>query len=281
MVRKWFAPAGLFVIALALAVFVLTPGGAPASASSTPNTTTSTAAPSAAGVLASGRTLFDENCSSCHGINAAGSSLAPNLRGLGSGTVDLWVSSGWMPLAVPTAQPMRGPDRFNPQQTLAIAQYVGSLSNKGVKIPTVDLSGASVSDGFALYAENCAACHTITGAGDALSNGLSAPALRGLSPVLVTEAIETAPGNMPRFTPGALTPAQVNDVVAYVTEDIGHPSSPGGLGLGGVGPVAEGFVGLFVGVGGCLLIAMWVGDRTESEDDDADLEGGHSEVAHA
>jgi ubiquinol-cytochrome c reductase cytochrome c subunit len=185
-----------------------------------------------------------------------------------------------MPLAVPTAQPTRNPDRFNPQQTIAIAQYVGSLSTKGIQIPTVDLNTASVSNGFALYAENCAACHTITGAGDALSNGLSAPALRGLTPVQVTEAIETAPGNMPRFTPGALTPSQVNDVVAYVTEDIGHPSSPGGLALGGVGPVAEGFVGLFVGVGGCLLIAMWVGDRTESDDEDAEHEGGHSEVAH-
>ena len=49
---------------------------------------------------------------------------------------------------------------------------------------------------------------------------------------------------------------------------IQHPDSPGGLALGGVGPVAEGFVGLFVGVGACLLAAFWVGDRTEHDEDD-------------
>ena len=43
-----------------------------------------------------------------------------------------------------------------------------------------------------------------------------------------------------------------------------------------MGPVAEGFVGLFVGVGACLLAALWVGDRTEAEEDE-DREGhsGH------
>ena len=46
-----------------------------------------------------GETLFENNCSSCHGDDAQGSALAPNLHGVGAATVDLWVSSGWMPLA--------------------------------------------------------------------------------------------------------------------------------------------------------------------------------------
>ena len=77
---------------------------------------------------------------------------------------------------------------------------------------------------------------------------------------------------MPRFDPGALTKAEAKDVVAYVTEDIEHPSSPGGLGLGGVGPVAEGFIGLFIGVGVCMLIALWIGERTEREDEEDEHE---------
>jgi hypothetical protein len=84
---------------------------------------------------------------------------------------------------------------------------------------------------------------------------------------IVWEAIRTGPGNMPRFGPGTLSPAQVLDIVGYVVKNIQRSVSPGGLSLGGVGPVAEGFVGLFVGVGACLLAALWVGDRTETEED--------------
>jgi len=53
----------------------------------------------------------------------------------------------------------------------------------------------------------------------------------------------------------------VADIVAYVTKDIQHPAQPGGAGLGGVGPVAEGFVALLIGVGGLALICFWIGER--------------------
>jgi ubiquinol-cytochrome c reductase cytochrome c subunit len=49
--------------------------------------------------------------------------------------------------------------------------------------------------------------------------------------------------------------------VAYVTGPIQHPDNRGGLGLGGIGPVAEGFVALFVGVGALMLVAFWLGER--------------------
>ena len=171
-----------------------------------------------------------------------------------------------MPLAVPTAQPVAKPNKFTAQQTVDLANYIGTYG--GPKIPSVDLSGTSLSQGFSLFTLNCAPCHTITGAGDALSNGLDAPPLHGLTEIQVAEAVETGPGNMPKFTPGALTNAEVLDVVAYVTQYIEKPSTPGGLGLGGVGPVAEGFIGLFIGVGACMLVALWIGDRTEKEDND-------------
>ena len=59
-----------------------------------------------------------------------------------------------------------------------------------------------------------------------------------------------------------LGPAEVADIVAYVTEKIQHPENPGGAGLGGVGPVAEGFVALLLGVGGLVLICFWIGERS-------------------
>ena len=66
---------------------------------------------------------------------------------------------------------------------------------------------------------------------------------------------------MPHFGPGNLSNQQVADIVKYVTSTIQHPVNQGGLGLGGIGPVAEGFIGLLFGVGGIMLVAFWLGDR--------------------
>jgi ubiquinol-cytochrome c reductase cytochrome c subunit len=204
-----------------------------------------------------------------------------------------------MPLAEPTAEPERKPAKFDRAQVLAIVRYVTSLAPSfgNPAIPfDLDISKANVAEGFSLFALNCAPCHTITGAGDALADGIQAPPLHGVTKTMVWEAIRTGPGNMPRFGPGTISPSQVADIVGYVVKDIEHPTSPGGLSLGGVGPVAEGFVGLFAGVGLCLLAALWIGDRAETEKEeghgghgsegpDGDTEGPdsqqHEELAHA
>lgn len=276
--RKYLVPVGLTLLAVLLGISLFGLSGGSPSSAATKMALTSASVPSSS-TLANGEELFAVNCSSCHGANASGGALAPNLQGLGSATVDLWVSTGLMPLAVPGAQPERKPDKFTAAQTTAIAEWVQSLTpGKGVAIPHVDLSGANVATGFDLFAANCAPCHTITGAGDALSNGLVALPLHGLTATNIAEAIMTGPGNMPRFEPGALTPAEAKDVIAFVSRNIEHPYSPGGLGLGGVGPVAEGFVGLFIGVGVCMLLALWIGDRTEREE--SEHSHGEPEAAH-
>ena len=216
-----------------------------------------------------GEALYAQNCASCHGTKANGvpaegtPGAFPNLRGLGSATIDFWIESGRMPAANTTAvQANRKTPRLTHDQALAVAAYVNSLSPATPYIPVVHrLSSANVSDGFALFALNCAACHTITGGGDALASNTYAPSLRNIQPTAVAEAVRTGPGNMPRFT-GNLSDAQVRNIVAYVTGNIQHPVNPGGLGLGGLGPVAEGFVGLLLGVGILALIAFWIGDRT-------------------
>ena len=214
-----------------------------------------------------GQSLFLENCASCHGTQANGvpangtPGAFPDLVGLGPATIDFWVESGRMPAADPRAvQANRRTPRLNQSQALAIAAWVNSLSPSYPDIPSPNLASANVSDGAALFALNCAACHTIEGDGDALANGTFAPSLRNIPAYQVVEAIRTGPANMPRFT-GNLSDYQVADIVKYVTTEIQHPQNPGGFGLGGLGPVAEGFVGLLLGVGLLALVGFWVGER--------------------
>ncbi len=223
-------------------------------------------APSPA-LTALGQSLFLENCASCHGTGANGvpangtSGAYPNLVGLGPATIDFWIESGRMPAADPrSVEANRRTPRLTHDQALAVAAWVNSLSPSYPDIPSPNLASANVSDGAALFALNCAACHTIEGDGDALAAGTFAPSLRNIPAYQVVEAIRTGPGNMPRFT-GNLSDFQVADIVKYVTTEIQHPQNPGGFGLGGLGPVAEGFVGLLLGVGLLALVGFWVGER--------------------
>ena len=217
-----------------------------------------------ASFIAPGQALFQANCSSCHGAEANGKSSinAPNLRGLGAGTVDFWVSTGRMPLANTSVQAIRKPSRFNRIQTLEIAAWVQSLNpGVGTQVPLVKSAGADLEAGNTLFTLNCAACHTISGAGDALAEGAVAPSLHLATPTQVVEAIRSGPGNMPHFGPGNITDTEARDIAAYVTGVLQHPNDAGGAGLGGIGPVGEGFVGLLIGVGVLMLVCFWIGDR--------------------
>jgi ubiquinol-cytochrome c reductase cytochrome c subunit len=216
-----------------------------------------------ASFVAPGQALFAANCSSCHGPEALGTTRAPNLQGLGAGTVDFWVSTGRMPLANSSVQATRKPPRFSRLQTLEIAAWVQSLTpGEGVPVPVVNTNGADLESGGTLFTLNCAACHTITGAGDALMDGAYAPSLHLATPTQIVEAIRSGPGNMPHFGPGNITDTEARDIASYVSGVIQHPANPGGVGLGGIGPVGEGFVGLLVGVGLLMLVCFWIGDRT-------------------
>ena len=223
-----------------------------------------------ASYIAAGRLLFAQTCSSCHGNEANGvgpggaATIGPNLQGVGAATVDFWVSSGRMPAAdVKAVEAERRPTRLTPKQALELAAWVNLLDPAVPAVPYPHLGGANQSVGASLFSLNCAACHTITGAGDALAYNTNAPTLqnREITPQQVVEAIRTGPANMPRFS-GNLSDAQVRDIVSYVTGRLQHPTNPGGFGLGGVGPVAEGFVALLIGVGGLALVCFWIGERS-------------------
>jgi ubiquinol-cytochrome c reductase cytochrome c subunit len=220
--------------------------------------------------IEAGRLLFAQTCSSCHGNEANGvnpqgqATIGPNLQGVGAATVDFWVSTGRMPAAdVKAVEAERRATRLTPLQALELAAWVNSLDPSVPAVPDPHLQGANQSVGQDLFSLNCAACHTITGSGDALAYGTNAPSLqdKNVTAQQVVEAIRTGPANMPRFS-GNLTDQQVADIVSYVTGRLQHPTNPGGFSLGGVGPVAEGFVALLIGVGGLALICFWIGDRS-------------------
>jgi ubiquinol-cytochrome c reductase cytochrome c subunit len=291
LLRRVLIPFAALVVAACLGTFVMGRSHATTSASSDqlPAGLALTASSSSApkGEIADGYRLFQNHCSFCHGTAANGlTGIAPNLQGLGPGVIDLWLSTGWMPLRTPTVQPDNKPPSFDAAQIRDIALWVGSLRSGGVPIaPTLDLKKANLADGFELFTLNCAPCHTVTGAGDALADGYHAPSLQSVTASQIWEAVRSGPQNMPQFSTANITPSQLNDIIKYVTGKIEHPSDPGGLGLGGVGPVAEGFVGLFVGVGACMLAAYWVGDRTEREEPEDEHQPGlsqeHPGGAHA
>jgi ubiquinol-cytochrome c reductase cytochrome c subunit len=246
---------------------------------------TAAGGPSNKADVKTGYRLFQNHCSFCHGAQANGSTgIAPNLQGLGPGVVQLWLSNGWMPLKTPSAQPEIKKPIFDPQQIRDVAMWVHSLRPGGIPFPPrMNLAKGSLSKGLDLFTLNCAPCHTVTGMGDAIGEGYHAPSLHGVTNQQIWEAVRSGPQNMPRFGSKNITQRELVSIIRYVKQVIQHPSNPGGVGLGGVGPVAEGFIGLFVGVGGCMLAAYWVGDRTEREEENhpGPTPEGTTEGAHA
>lgn len=286
LLRRILIPFAALVVAGAVGTLVMGRSHAPPPASSRTMALAAAGDPSAKANLQTGYRLFQAHCAFCHGAAANGVvGIAPNLQGLGKGTVQLWLSTGWMPLKSPTVQPVRKAPSFSPSQIRDIALWVQSLRTGGIGFPPeLRLKSASLSRGLTLFTLNCAPCHTITGAGDALADGYHAPSLHVATATQIYEAVRSGPQNMPHFGAKNITPAQLRDIIKYVTKRIEHPTSPGGIGLGGVGPVAEGFVGLFLGVGACLLAAYWVGDRTERDEADHSPGEGADETtegAHA
>ena len=209
--------------------------------------------------VTAGKELFDANCSSCHGLDAQGTDQAPSLVGAGAAAVYFQMSTGRMPAKEVGAENNRGPVKFTEQQIYAIADYVASLGG-GPAIPTaeqVSTEGADTARGSQLFNANCAQCHGFAGAGGALTYGKNAPAMTQATPTQIYTAMLTGPEAMPVFSDGVLSPQAKRDIIAYITETRVEPN-PGGFSLGRVGPVTEGLVIWFGGLGFLVLIALWI-----------------------
>jgi ubiquinol-cytochrome c reductase cytochrome c subunit len=240
---------GLLLVA---AVYAAVVGGGTAASAAPPATANQAQ-------VTAGRTVFLQDCATCHGFAAQGTNAAPGLIGAGSAAVDFQVSTGRMPLKESDAEAGRKPPQLNTAQTHAVAAYIASLGG-GPAIPSaaeVNTSGANVGVGQKLFVTNCAQCHNFVGAGGALTYGKYAPALTKSTSTQIYEAMLTGPEAMPVFNDTTITPAQKRDVIAYVTTTRVQ-ANPGGFSLGRIGPVTEGlvaFLGLLLFM---VLAALWI-----------------------
>ena len=209
--------------------------------------------------VAQGHSLFIQSCSTCHGLDAQGTTQAPSLIGAGAAAVDFQMSTGRMPAKDLTAENDRKPTTFSQQQIYDIAGYIASLGG-GPAIPpasAVSTSGANTALGEELFSANCSQCHGFAGAGGALTYGKTAPSLNASTPTQIYEAMQTGPEAMPVFGDGTITPAEKKDIIAYVTQTRAE-ANPGGFSLGRTGTTTEGLLGWLGGLGFLVLIAMWL-----------------------
>ena len=238
---------GLVVVGLLYGALTRAGGGAQA------------APTSASQDIGAGKTLFQATCSSCHGLDAQGTSQAPGLVGAGAAAVYFQMSTGRMPAKEVGAENGRGPVKFTEQQIYQIADYVASLGG-GPAIPTaeqVSTTGADTALGSNLFEANCAQCHGFAGDGGALTYGKFAPPLTQSTPTQIYTAMLTGPEAMPVFSDGGLSPQAKRDIIAYITQTRVEPN-PGGFSLGRIGPVTEGLVIWFGGLGFLVIIALWI-----------------------
>jgi ubiquinol-cytochrome c reductase cytochrome c subunit len=251
--RRRHPAAGYAAVAGGLVAFgvlysTLSGGGASAAATATESTQ-----------VAQGHSLFVASCSSCHGLDAQGTTQAPSLIGAGAAAVDFQMSTGRMPAKELGAENERKPTDFTQSQIYDIAAYIASLGG-GPAIPSSDqvsTAGANTGLGSELFSTNCAQCHGFAGAGGALTYGKNAPSLNASTPTQIYEAMLTGPEAMPVFGDGTITPAEKKDIIGYVI-DTRSEANPGGFSLGRTGTVTEGLLGWLGGLGFLVIIAMWL-----------------------
>lgn len=219
-----------------------------------------------------GRDIYLQSCAACHGPDPNGPSVystVPSLKNVGgAAAVDWAVRTGRMPWHSTTGPAIqRGRSHFTEAETRALVSYVGKAVGD-TQIPPVDAASGDLTRGQRLYAQACAACHGMNGAGSALGGANIAPTMLGVSPLDVAEAIKIGPGQMP---PGGgladyspTDPAsthRVNDIAAYVEALNKDRFNRGGAPIGGKGPVPEGFVAWVIGLGLLVLVVRWLGTR--------------------
>ncbi len=75
--------------------------------------------------------------------------------------------------------------------------------------------------------------------------------------------MQTGPQNMPSFPDTTMSEKNKKDIIAYLNAvDGSQTENPGGMELGGLGPVSEGLFAWIFGLGALIAVAVWVAART-------------------
>jgi ubiquinol-cytochrome c reductase cytochrome c subunit len=214
-----------------------------------------------------GAALYAANCASCHGLNGQGVATptpgangvdgqGPPLRGVGARAADFYLRTGYMPLANPHDQPSRKHVVFTEAEIRALVKSVASFGN-GPPIPTPH--PGSVSAGQRLFTDHCAGCHQAVAQGGYVT-GARVPPLTDATDRQIAEAVRIGPYLMPRFSTKAITPKQLNDIVAYV-DYTKHPDDRGGWPIGHLGPWPEGAVTWLLAAAALVAVCTLLGRR--------------------
>jgi len=192
--------------------------------------------------------VYAENCSGCHGARGEGY-VGPPLAPAGfAGLVSSMVEQGGVNM------PAFG-GTLSSRDIDAVSQFVSQeLADAASRTAETPQGG----DLFRLY---CSGCHSSTGSGGAMPVGRNAPNIRRFPPAEALAAMILGRGNMPALAGNTFDVRQQASIALYVQVLAPDPPSPGGAGLGYLGPVPEGAVGA-VALLLLILIAVWLAWRS-------------------
>jgi len=212
---------------------------------------------------ADGKQVFGRYCVSCHGPNGAGvADRGPSLHGAGALAADFYLRTGYMPLKHVGLQPRRSELLLNEAQIDALIRYVATLG-RGPAVPQPHPERGNVAAGLHLFRSHCAGCHQIVAQGGYVTDAVP-PALGDETPTQIAEAVRIGPYVMPRFSPRALSDAQLDSIIRYV-EYAQHPDNRGGWALGNIGPIPEGLVSWFFAGSVLLGVCLVIGKRLHGQ----------------
>ena len=204
--------------------------------------------PSSTYAPGTGGRLYAENCAGCHGPRGEGY-VGPPLAPAGfASLVAPMVAEGGINMP-PFGEVLSGDDID------AVSEFVTA------ELADPESRTAEVAPGGDLFRLYCAGCHSATGSGGAMPVGRNAPNLRRFPAAQALAAMILGRGNMPAFAGNTFDVRQQTSVALYVQVLVPEPPSPGGFGLGYLGPVPEGAAGavaLFL----LILVAVWLAWRS-------------------
>jgi ubiquinol-cytochrome c reductase cytochrome c subunit len=214
--------------------------------------------PTSPALVAEGYNLYQNSCSSCHGIALQGQrGVAPSLIGVGPGPVDFYLSTGRMPLQDPRDQPIRATPLFKRPQIDALIAYISKFG--GPAAPTVNPASGNLARGFHLFTLHCAGCHQIAARGG-ITIGAQAPALQDATAQQIAEAVRMGPYLMPHFDYKQIDQHQLDSIARFVLWTR-HPDNAGGWGIYNIGPIPEGVVAWFLALAAMVIVARLIGER--------------------
>jgi ubiquinol-cytochrome c reductase cytochrome c subunit len=205
-----------------------------------------------------GRDLYAQSCAGCHGEDLRGrTDQGPALRGVGAAAVDFYLSTGRMPLASPTDEPVRSDPAYSKRDIAALVAYVGGFG--GPAIPTANPDRGDVARGKEAFTDRCAGCHQIVGRGGVVT-GAFVPALTDATPRQLAEAVRVGPYLMPQFGERQVDQRELDDIAAYVRAQR-DPDDRGGWGIGNIGPIPEGMIAWLLAGVALLGVVRLLGER--------------------